>query len=490
MMTTLRSSLILVMAPMMLMSANAAAGNRIHKAITPARCNHNLSSFSSTRRANPTCTAAFISKRKCILIPRGGDGGPGGQKESDATNHDISSQDEDLIISDRSESSGDNNIMEEGGAWEEIIRQTREYYHSVQSPKLSSPLNLVTSPSISAPASPADTATAATNTSTTAASDNNGEDGRVFGHSHTTCDDNVKVNGVGDDEDDEDVENLISTTTMGRVEGSDSEDESSIHNDNNIDPKGDQTNDRQIAWEEVQDTSDVASTTAEDDEMFGMGDEISSQETGTDEIMNSQNETGEITENGGDDHDVNKGIHVNDGDVKPSLDELEDGKIHHAVEEGATATEEIAAETKVEEGDIVQNLNTQITNLVDDDELNSFPTTEQSKGDSLDEKYEDDLEPGAIEAASAGIKSFKGATSALIRRFQRRVTNFSTSCRRKEMTPIVVASLGVALSLLLNLVRVNTNASDGTAQRLEFRSNDDDVLPSSGEEQLVVVESD
>jgi hypothetical protein len=61
--------------------------------------------------------------------------------------------------------------------------------------------------------------------------------------------------------------------------------------------------------------------------------------------------------------------------------------------------------------------------------------------------------------------------------------------RRKEVRPIILASLGVALSVLLNSVRVNKNSSEKAAQTFEFQPSDDvspdlnDDLPNIEEDE-------
>ncbi|KAL3764137.1 hypothetical protein ACHAWU_003949 [Discostella pseudostelligera] len=462
------------------------------------------------QRTTPT-TTAFINRRNCISILRGGDD----RQEDSVIQHDNASQEEDSILSDRHESIEDGNTIQgKGDAWEEEIRKTREYYSSVQSSKSSS--KILATPTTSMAAT---TVTAIINdTTTTTPTENNGEDGRVFGN--TACDSNsLQDNGEGGCENG-DRENLTSKSIIeiGESEASEIMDDgaSTIYDeigepggsdiimddgactvyddDNNIinAKEGDVKEDWQNELEEVgQNVDDVT---------FGNEEE---QETAADGINLTPRQEAESSDMTKDD-DVDNEVVGDDGDVPPPLVDLEDGQadVEHEIHDRGIeerANEDFAAEDSyVEEGQALgDDLETTVTEVNNDvlagenEQDDDFTTTDDktpSQDDVLGSNYDNDVEALEVEAINTGDK-LKGVAAQFIRRFQRRISTLIMTVRRKETKPIILASLGVALSVLLNSVRVNKNSSDDTTQTFKFQPNDDvspdlnDDLPNIEEDE-------
>ncbi|KAL7435269.1 hypothetical protein ACHAXH_008275 [Discostella pseudostelligera] len=484
-----RSSLILVFLSPVLISFNAAdAGSRSR------RYKYNLVlPFSSIPFTTPT-TTAFVNRRDCVSVLRGGDDG----QEDSVIQHDSASH-EDIILSDRHESNanddGDTTMKaEEGDAWEEEIRKTREYYSSVQSLKPSSKISATPTASITATS----VAVTTNDTTTTASTENNGEDGRVFGN--TACDSNSLQNNGEGGYGNADGENLTSTPIiligesevsdiimdddtstirdeMGEPEGLEimDDDASTIHDDDNniINAKeGYVTEDGQNELEEVgQNVDDVT---------FGNDEEITVQETTADGIISGQIENSDMTEDGDGVDEDNVGI-GNDGDVPPPLVDLEnfqkddvEHEIHDMGIEKQVNEVFSGEDSSIEE---VQALGsdpeTTVTgNDKQDDGTETTDDSTSSQDDVLGSNYDDDVEAWEVEAIKVNDK-LNGVAAPFIRRFQRRISTLMMTVRRKEVRPIILASLGVALSVLLNSVRVNKNSSEKAAQTFEFQPSDD-----------------
>jgi hypothetical protein len=436
--------------------------------------------FSSIPFTTPT-TTAFVNRRDCVSILRGGDDG----QEDSVIQHDSASHEDDSILSDRHESNanadGDTTMKAEkgdGDAWEEEIRKTREYYSSVQSLKPSSKILATPTTSITATS----VAVTTNDTTTTASTENNGEDGRVFGN--TACDSNSLQNNGEGGYGNADGENLTSTPIiligesevsdiimdddtstirdeMGEPEGLEimDDDASTIHDyDNNIInvKEGYVTEDGQNELEEVgQNVDDVT---------FGNDEEITVQETTADGIISGQIENSDMTEDGDGVDEDNVGI-GNDGDVPPPLVDLEnfqeddvEHEIHDMGIEQQVNEDFPGEDSSIEE---VQALGSDPETTVtgNDKQDNGIETTDDStpsQDDVLGSNYDDDVEAWEVEAIKVNDK-LNGVAAPFIRRFQRRISTLMMTVRRKEVRPIILAS----------------NSSEKAAQTFEFQPSDD-----------------
>jgi hypothetical protein len=110
--------------------------------------------------------------------------------------------------------------------------------------------------------------------------------------------------------------------------------------------------------------------------------------------------------------------------------------------------------------------------------------------ESLPPRFCRDAEPYAVVEGTSGDKSFKEAALKLTHRIRKLVSTSFVSSHTKKAMPIILASLGVGLSMLFSSNNANEKSPDGTVQTYEFQSINDDSqdnphIALSGAEELV-----
>ncbi len=506
-MVSIRSALImlLTLAPM-LVSGNAAASIRSRQYdLVPVLSSLQLTSTPTTTTARSASTA-FVNRRYySFLLPRGGGSGDGQEIDGDGASQ---SQDKD----------GKNNL--EGGegqdAWEEVIRNTREYYSSAsQSSKSSS--STFGSTLIASHASPTTAMTTTTTTTTTTmdtktdpnctataatiTSNDNGEDGRVFGNSHTSCDSNFEQdNGQGRNENGDGGNYLTSTTITEKVKESDvtnyeeeEEDVSTIHDDNGDDDANSIDNMKEEKRTQVRqiDLEDFFVQHSGDGTNLSKEIEITIQETAAyNGVASNQVENTKSTEERNDGDDDSEGI-MNYSDVYLPVINLEVGHaaVNHevqAVEIGKQANKNFAAEdSHVEEGRIRRfdphTRLTEISNEVlagdkEQDELAQNDNDDKTKVDSFGSNQDNVDEGKEVKGIIANDKSKGVALREFCNKIQSRISTLMMICRRKEVRPIIIlTSMGAVTTLLLNSTRVSEKSMN-TAQTFESQSNEENSV--------------
>ena len=468
--------------------------------------------FTSMRYKSPiTAHIAFVDRRKAfasISLLRGGEGDDGQEVGSDSA----SSQPQ--------HADGNNSVEGEGDVWEEVIRNTREYYSRApksSSSSSSSSSKLATS-TIASQGSPPTSATTAITTDTvdaptpitTTAAISNGEDGRVFGNSNTECDNNNFEQDQGQGGyDTGDTGNTTSTTIIGKYEkiettmddddddDGDGDDDDVVFNTINTDEE----ENTRINTEEGDETQVGGLIELElDEQRSGDGisendEDITIQEKDSDGILSSQVEfsSTEIAKDGeGDDgNEDNEGMLYSHDEPLPMIDS-EDSQaavtlaVHHDGDIGEQVNEDLAAEdSSMKEGQALgsdpQTTVTEVNNqdLAGDDihDVSSSNNDEKIQSQIIDLV---DSDNGSIEARELKTvpthDKFKELASQIIRKFQRRLSTLMMTCRRKEVRPILLTSMGIVLSLLLTSARVSKETVDSVAQTFEFQSSDDNNM--------------
>jgi len=110
--------------------------------------------------------------------------------------------------------------------------------------------------------------------------------------------------------------------------------------------------------------------------------------------------------------------------------------------------------------------------------------------ESLPPRFYRDAEPYAVVEGTSGDKSFKEAALKLTHRIRKLVSTSFVSSHTKKAMPIILASLGVGLSLLFSSNNSNEKSPDGTVHTYEFQSindasQDNRHIALSGAEELV-----
>ncbi|KAL3797180.1 hypothetical protein ACHAW5_006042 [Stephanodiscus triporus] len=100
-------------------------------------------------------------------------------------------------------------------------------------------------------------------------------------------------------------------------------------------------------------------------------------------------------------------------------------------------------------------------------------STERPDLESLPPRFYRDGELGGAVEEISGDKSFKGAMFAFTHRIQKRVSTLLASRYWKKAMPIILASLGVALSMHVISKSDDEKSLDGGEQTHEFQSTDD-----------------
>ena len=486
-MISIRSARItlLILAPM-LMSSSATARSRSRQ--------YNLVPATASTRF----LTAFVNRRYSTLLLLRGGGNDDGPEKDERGSSDINSNSD--SVSQPQDKDGKNNKEGEKGedAWKEVIRNTREYYYSASQTSKSSFSSTFGSTLIASQASPTDAITCI----------DNEEDGRVFGNSHSVCDNNSEHdNGQGGKDNGDGGNYLTSTTIIEKVKESDitnnyeeDDDLSTIHDDddvngaNNIDDmkEGKETHVGQIYLEDVfvQNAGDVTNVSEEI--------EITIQETAAyNGIASNQVENNKSTKDRNDSDDDSEGI-MNDSDKSLPAIYSEVGKaaVNHelqAVEVGKQADKTFAAE---EEGQIrrfdpelrvTEVINEILAGDKEQDELAQNDNDDKILVDSLGSNHDSIKEGKEVKGTTVNDK-FKGVALRVFCSIQRRISTLMMICRRKEVRPIILTLMGVAISLLLNSARVSEKSMN-VAQAFESQSNYDveEDLPNTEENEDSVV---